>query len=144
MHYYFIAQLVSRWEKNPPRQSHSLPSPPRYSKFSMAMSKMSPSVYISASDSQRQAGREGRTADTFHKSAMILFFVSMARVSARRNENTAVAVSVSFPSSEKCGTQNANHSLLPLSRRSVTCPRHIASDEDTPIHPTQLKISLQF
>ena len=77
------------------------PSPPRYSKFSMAMSKMSPSVYISASDSQRQAGREGRTADIFHKSAMILFFserqVSVARVSARRNENTAVAVSVSFP-----------------------------------------------
>ena len=74
MHYYFIAQLL---DGRKIRLTISLPPlSTRYSKFSMAMSKMSPSVYISASDSQRQAGREGRTADTFHKSAMILFFPS--------------------------------------------------------------------
>ena len=54
MHYYFIAQLL---DGRKIRLTISLPPlSTRYSKFSMAMSKMSPSVYISASDSQRRAG----------------------------------------------------------------------------------------
>ena len=121
------------------------PSPPRYSKFSMAMSKMSPSVYISASDSQRRAGGRPDSGHISQKCYDLIFFerqVSVARVSARRNENTAVTVSVSFPlwrnGELKTPIIHFSHYRGAASRVPDT------SDEDTPIHPTQLKISLSF
>ena len=76
--------------------------------------------------------------DTFHKSALILFFPRVASRESerqtkrkhgrrRRRRRRRISSLPSFPSQRR-ETQNANHSLLrpnrPLSRRSVTCPIH--------------------